>query len=228
MTLLRPTYANVTATLALVVALSGTAYAAGLPKHSVGTKQLKKNAVTSAVLKDGAVSSPDIADQGIEPGDLSAASRALAAAGPASPTLVSGGVHDLVVPSTAGPRIHFGPVSGQAVATNDVTDVAELSPSRAVTISNLQVRITAGLSTVDALRVDVVASPSPADDAGAVTVASCTIAGPSVRTCTSNGTATVPGGSFVYARVVTSTSQSGGELGAVQLAAYSMSLTPVG
>jgi len=220
------TYANVTATLALLVALSGTAYAAGLPKHSVGTKQLKKNAVTSAILKDGAVTSPDVADQSIEPADLSAASRALAAAGPVSPTLVSGGVHNLVVPSTAGPRIHFGPVSGQAAASNLVTDVAELSPSQAVAVSNLQVRISSGLSTIDSLRVDVVASPSPADDAGAVTVLSCSITGPVVRTCASNGAATIPGGSFIYTRIVTSTSASGGELGAVAIAAYSMSLTP--
>ena len=55
MRLPRPTYAGVAATLALVVALSGTAYAAGLPRHSVGTKQLKSGAVTAAKLKPGAV-----------------------------------------------------------------------------------------------------------------------------------------------------------------------------
>jgi hypothetical protein len=42
------TYANVTATLALVLALGGVGYAAtSLPAGSVGTKQLKANAVTS-------------------------------------------------------------------------------------------------------------------------------------------------------------------------------------
>jgi len=46
---IRPTYANVAATLALFVALSGTAYAAvKLPANSVGTKQLKNKAVTPA------------------------------------------------------------------------------------------------------------------------------------------------------------------------------------
>ena len=46
-------YANVTATLALVVALGGTAYAsATLAAHSVGTKQLKKGAVTSSKVKN--------------------------------------------------------------------------------------------------------------------------------------------------------------------------------
>jgi hypothetical protein len=54
---LRPrlTFANVTSCLALFVALGGFAVAAGLPKNSVGPKQLKKNSVTTAKIKDGAV-----------------------------------------------------------------------------------------------------------------------------------------------------------------------------
>jgi hypothetical protein len=38
--------------LALFIALSGTAYAATLPRNSVGTAQLKKNAVTTAKVKN--------------------------------------------------------------------------------------------------------------------------------------------------------------------------------
>jgi hypothetical protein len=38
--------------LALVVAMSGTAYAASLPRNSVGNKQLKKNAVTASKIKN--------------------------------------------------------------------------------------------------------------------------------------------------------------------------------
>jgi hypothetical protein len=51
------TYANVTATLALIIAVGGaSAFAATqLPKNSVGSKQLKSNAVTTAKIKDGAV-----------------------------------------------------------------------------------------------------------------------------------------------------------------------------
>src|SRR6478609_5095851 len=93
------TYANVASTLALVVALSGGAYAAGL----VGTSQLKNGAVTapkiaaravtstklgsgavvggkiktgavtSGKLAPGAVGSTAIADGSVAPGDLSAA-----------------------------------------------------------------------------------------------------------------------------------------------------------
>lgn len=57
----RLTFANVVACLALLVALTGGAYAASLPKHSVGTKQLKRNAVTSAKVKDGSLTVADLA-----------------------------------------------------------------------------------------------------------------------------------------------------------------------
>ena len=55
------TYANVTATLALVVALSGGAYAlATLPRNSVGTRQLKKDAVKTAKVDNGTLLFKDI------------------------------------------------------------------------------------------------------------------------------------------------------------------------
>lgn len=52
--------------LALVVALTGTAYAAGvLPSNSVGTPQLKNNAVTTAKVKKGTLVASDF-----KPGSL--------------------------------------------------------------------------------------------------------------------------------------------------------------
>lgn len=49
-------FANVASMLALVVALSGGAYAAAeLPRHSVGAKQLKGSSVNSAKVKDGSL-----------------------------------------------------------------------------------------------------------------------------------------------------------------------------
>jgi hypothetical protein len=57
-----PRLANVTALLALVVALGGTGYAAAsLPKGSVGAKQLKNGAVNAAKVKDGSLTTADIA-----------------------------------------------------------------------------------------------------------------------------------------------------------------------
>src|SRR5207249_3628614 len=61
---LRVTYANVTATLALFIALGGGSYAAvTLPSNSVGTKQLRKNAVTSSKVRDNSLSGADINEQ---------------------------------------------------------------------------------------------------------------------------------------------------------------------
>jgi hypothetical protein len=51
-----PRYADVVATMALFLALSGGAYAAAkLPADSVGAKQLKKDAVSSKEVKDGSL-----------------------------------------------------------------------------------------------------------------------------------------------------------------------------
>src|SRR6478672_9459693 len=58
----RLTYANVTATLALIIAVGGaSAFAATqLAKNSVGPKQLKKNAVTTAKIKNEAVTAAKV------------------------------------------------------------------------------------------------------------------------------------------------------------------------
>lgn len=63
----RLTYANVTASIALFLALGGISWAAAtLPKNSVGSAQLKKNAVTSAKVKDGSLTKRDLA-KGVVP-----------------------------------------------------------------------------------------------------------------------------------------------------------------
>jgi hypothetical protein len=65
-------YANVIATIALFVALGGAAVAAGLPKNSVGTKQIKRGAVNAAKLKRGAVTAGKIAPKAVVAGKLGA------------------------------------------------------------------------------------------------------------------------------------------------------------
>ncbi|HVO55607.1 MAG TPA: hypothetical protein VMT37_14435 [Solirubrobacterales bacterium] len=52
----RLSYANVMATIAVFIALGGAGYAAiGLPKNSVGARQVRAGAITSAKIRRGAV-----------------------------------------------------------------------------------------------------------------------------------------------------------------------------
>jgi hypothetical protein len=72
----------IVAIFALLAGLAGTAWAAGLTKNSVGSKQIKANAVksvdvldgaiTTADLADGAITSAKVADGSLGPADLEA------------------------------------------------------------------------------------------------------------------------------------------------------------
>jgi trimeric autotransporter adhesin len=66
----RLTYANVIASLALFVALGGSAVAAGLAKNSVGPNQLKKGAVKANKIAKQAVTSGKIAPKAVTAGKL--------------------------------------------------------------------------------------------------------------------------------------------------------------
>ena len=73
----RLSYANVIASLALFVALGGTATAAlTLPRDSVGEVQIQADAVRSAEIRADAVRSSDILDESIALADLTAGARA--------------------------------------------------------------------------------------------------------------------------------------------------------
>jgi len=63
-------YSNVIATIALFIALGGAAVAAGLPRNSVGSNQLKRGAVTAAKLKKAAVTSGKLAPKAVIAGKL--------------------------------------------------------------------------------------------------------------------------------------------------------------
>jgi hypothetical protein len=69
---LRPrlTYSNAIASLALVVALGGTAAAVVLPRNSVGPKQLKRGAVTSKKIRPKAVTGGKIGPAAVGPGNI--------------------------------------------------------------------------------------------------------------------------------------------------------------
>ncbi len=72
------TYPHVAATLALMVALGGTSYAAiKIPANSVGTAQLKRSAVTASKVKPGSLTAIHFA-----PGVLQKLPKAIFAASP--------------------------------------------------------------------------------------------------------------------------------------------------
>jgi hypothetical protein len=66
----RLTYANAIASLALFIALGGAAVAAGLPKNSIGPRQLKRGAVTARALRSKAVRAGKIAPKAVVAGKL--------------------------------------------------------------------------------------------------------------------------------------------------------------
>ena len=141
-----PSPATVIASIALLVALGGTSYAAVsivLPPGSVGTVQIKPNAVTSAKVKDGTLLNTDFKPGQIPAGPSGApgapgppgatgATGAAGAAGAAGPgakwALVlsdgglaaqSGGI-SVIHPFTGGYYVNFGSsVSGKAVAVTN-------------------------------------------------------------------------------------------------------------
>lgn len=65
----RPTFANATALLALVVAMSGTAYAVSLPRDSVESRHIVDDSVKGKDIREGTVRASDLAD-GVIPDDL--------------------------------------------------------------------------------------------------------------------------------------------------------------
>ena len=97
-------YSNVTATMALVVALGGTSYAAiTLPRNSVGTKQIRNNAVTTEKVKNRTLIAKDFKIgelDGIgEPGPAGPAGPP----GPAGPGGPAGPAGPAGAPGPAGP-----------------------------------------------------------------------------------------------------------------------------
>src|SRR4051812_40965395 len=101
----RLSYANITATLALFIALGGTSYAAlTLPRNSVGSAQIRKNAVGSSEIRSRAVGSSELRDRSINLNDLSSSVRTSLRGpqGPAGPAGPSGITYPAAVTSGGG------------------------------------------------------------------------------------------------------------------------------
>jgi hypothetical protein len=116
------TYANVVATLALVLAVAGGSTAIAISsKHKISGKLIKPGTITTKQLKDGSITGPKLAtiDRITVTGDSSGGGRADC---PKGSTLVGGGVGSLGAAVTdTGPAIAetwFGSVAaGSAIVT---------------------------------------------------------------------------------------------------------------
>jgi len=128
----RLTYANVTATLALVLALGGgTVYAASqLGKNSVKSKHIAKGAVKKADLAKNAVTSPKIKDGTIKAKDIAAG-------------VIQGLEADVTGSVTAGPQQGLDvaaptplPLTGKTSFTPEAGGVAALAGEAQFTIAD--------------------------------------------------------------------------------------------
>jgi hypothetical protein len=118
----KPSPAMVLAILALIVAMAGGAYAAAVPKNSVGSKQLKKNAVKSGKIVNGAVTSNKIANSAVTSGKI--ADNAVTSGTIAGQAVTSGKFFLSVVANLNFPIILASdcgtlPVSTPGIAAND-------------------------------------------------------------------------------------------------------------
>jgi hypothetical protein len=71
----RLTYGNVVSSLALFIALSGTAYAVTLPRNSVGSAQIRQGAVNASEVRSRAIRSSEVKDRSLGVRDLSPSAR---------------------------------------------------------------------------------------------------------------------------------------------------------
>jgi hypothetical protein len=118
-------YANVTSTLALVLALGGVSYAATqLPRNSVGGRQLKANSVTGAKVRDRSLTSRDF--------DLATQFAPRGPRGPEGPG-GSRGPSDAYFANGAG-----GTLPGQANVVNVEAVLSDLPPGNYVVSSTAE------------------------------------------------------------------------------------------
>ncbi len=118
-------YSNVIATIALFVALGGAAVAAGLPKNSVGTNQLKKGAVTAAKIRKQAVTSGKLAAGAVGPGKIgpnaigpsNIGNGAITSAKIGAGAVIANSIKNGVVTTN---KLNNGAVTGQKLAANAV------------------------------------------------------------------------------------------------------------
>jgi trimeric autotransporter adhesin len=150
---LRPklSYSNVIASIALFVALGGAAVAAGLPKGSVGPKQLKRGAVTAAAIRKQAVTSGKLAPNSVTAGKLgpnavlpgNIGNGAISSAKIGAGAVIASSIKNGVITN---PKLGNGVVNTAKLAANAVT--TPILANGSVTLAKLSPEVTPLVGTL--------------------------------------------------------------------------------
>ena len=123
----RLSYSNVIATVALFVALGGVAVAAGLPRHSVGARQLKRGAVASAALRKGAVTAPKLARGSVTARKLASNSVLTQMLGDGAVTSTKLSMNSVTGAAIANGAVGTGELGANSVTTSKIANGAVTS-----------------------------------------------------------------------------------------------------
>lgn len=152
--------------LAVLLTVGSTAYAAGLAKNSVGTKQLKNSAVTAPKLKKDAVTGQKIKNRSVKAADL--------AAGAVTPRpvvvsreLVAGQSEDVVV---AGVTYTVACVSPSGIDTTRLTMAPAVTPGT-ISLGGISTAVSATLPFFNDATTESSISAIPSAEAAGSTVA---------------------------------------------------------
>ncbi len=120
----RLTYANVTASIALFIALGGTSYAAvNLPRNSVGAKHLRSESVRSSEVRDGSLEARDLsrrARAALRRQPVSAGTQGPSATPQGSPAVTRTGDRPIVYKAAAG-RVPVALADDTSIAAGSVS-----------------------------------------------------------------------------------------------------------
>ncbi len=117
----RLSFANVMSMTAVMIALGGTSYAAGLAKNSVGSNQIKSKAVKNSDLGDSAVTSGKVKNGSLQARDFALGQIPAGPAGPRGVTGLTGPAGPTGAQGTQGKTGALGAVTARSfTATADM------------------------------------------------------------------------------------------------------------